>query len=389
MYDFLARGLYVSIRLLGFIWVVGLNAQIPLPHTRVFHDIQQRPLEAELLKVEGDRVYLRRLADSVRFWVDRSTLSEADQVWLSENFAENAASGSQQFEPLDWPARAEPSEDLEIRVVEESYKDGSFIYASNHFQYVSPGRLTRTLVRDFAEVFEATYAAVTQMPLPWHELPPDEPMLVLLFDNEEAYYAAGGIPNSGGTYSYDLHRCLVPVSSLGLEPTSTGYRKAGNTNYRILLHEVTHQVTHQWRVPVWLREGIAEYVERMPYDDGVVHFRRYDVKKVVRDAKQYIEGWKLVHPDTLLRMSSYEWNSSFTEDDPYILSRQYLSAFVLTAFYLDLSDDESARNLENYLKATLSRDERDPYLTEHSSQLDLETRLYRALRSLGISAEFY
>lgn len=57
----------------------------------------------------------------------------------------------------------------------------------------------------------------------------------------------------------------MPIRSLGLEPTSTGYRKQGEINHRILLHEVTHQVMHKWRLPVWLQEGIAEYVERVPY----------------------------------------------------------------------------------------------------------------------------
>lgn len=157
-------------------WDVLGSALVTLPITRTFHDADGRPLYGQLLKVKEDQVYLQRDLDGARFWVPRNTLSQDDQDWLLTQFPEH--SGQDAFEKLEWPDRAEPSEPVKIEVVEETYKDNRFIYASEHFQYESPGRLTRSLVREFAEVFEATFAAVMAMPLPFKELPPDEPMRV-------------------------------------------------------------------------------------------------------------------------------------------------------------------------------------------------------------------
>ena len=371
-----------------FCFAISLQAEsLSLPHERTFHDPNGRPLLAKLLNVQEDRVFLERTADGAQFWVPMDKLSEDDQVWVTNNFSATPAAITP--EKLIWPDRAEPEEPVKIEIVEETFKDKVFIYASQHFQYEAPGRLTRTLVRDFAEVFEATYAAVMTMPLPWNKVPPKEPMRVRIFATMADYIAAGGLPNSAGVYVYRDHICMVPVSSLGLVATSTGFRKEGDVDIQILLHEVTHQVMHNWRIPIWLNEGMAEYMERMPYSNGTIYFRRFDAKKVVQSEKNRIHEYGLVHPDSLLKMTHREWNAGFHSGDLQALYRNYQSAFVLTAFFLELDDDESSNLLRDFVDGLQNPGEQSVDLTKHSSDLDLETRLFRALRSMGIQARFY
>ncbi|MDV7397501.1 hypothetical protein RZS08_39230, partial [Arthrospira platensis SPKY1] len=91
------------------------------------------------------------------------------------------------------------------------------------------------------------------------------------------------MPNSGGMYFGGNRReILVPLTSVGMRRTSSEYTFDANADFRTLIHEITHQVHHHWlrRLPIWLIEGLAVYMEYVPYSRGEFRFDRLDVADV-------------------------------------------------------------------------------------------------------------
>lgn len=253
---------------------------------RTWTDIQDRKVEAALLRVENQSVVLK-LKDGREVPYPLAKLSPADRKYVEE--ARAALTGATPTKgtgdtaakmnfDAPWPELVKFSEDPEIKTVEENAGEKRFIYESANYRYVCDVRLVQSVVKGFAVLFEATHLYCRSLPLAFNGgTQTDGKYLILLFEKFEDYVKAGGPPSSAGVFIGGRNAVLVPLSSLGVKPLGSGYMLDRDKSSRTIPHELTHQLS-----PVayfdkgamgWFSEGIAEYVGVTPYRSGTFNVR--------------------------------------------------------------------------------------------------------------------
>ncbi|WOO43562.1 hypothetical protein [Rubellicoccus peritrichatus] len=367
---------------------------------RSWTDIEGRVLEAELIEEKGDSIVVRRKADQREFTIPLERLSEADILYLDSLSAgisidDTMAETAFPEDGLEWPTKVSAPDDFEVEIIKEDSKDNIYIYRTNNFEFVSDIKLARKVVRDFAEVFETTLAAVQAMPLEWNIEIPEDGFKTRLFKTRDAYIAAGGIEGSGGLYSSRSRQILVPLDSLGTEKSSSGVT-LGDGDQATLIHEITHQVQHDWlgKMPTWLIEGMAEYTEAIPYERGQFRFNRQDAEAFVRQDGRYPDKIPLIDLQKLMQITGREWLSNF-QTNSYDVGRFYHSAFLLTYYFIHLDGDGDGKRMWNYLRALESAENQDDVI--RAEQILLGPRSYHELladmkkkyRSEGIKLQVF
>jgi hypothetical protein len=256
-----------------------------------------------------------------------------------------------------WPDKVEISGELPI----DEKEDGTeFVYFSPHFEFRSPSRLSKSVVREFARLFEATYEGVNALPVRIEPSPPTEGghYLTKLYPNRDAYYAAGGIPGSGGMFSWRGQgrkfvsgSISVPLTSLGVEQVGNRYIIDPDKDSGTLVHEITHQVAVMCGVygaPVWFVEGLAEYISSAPYSKGTMRFSNMtgNVQKSVMQRNNGSE-FRMIPVDRLMTMSNAEWAAALTTEGA---SKNYQSANVLLTYFLHLDGAGDGEPVALYLR---------------------------------------
>lgn len=379
--------LFLCVAILAML-TVHLQAQ-PATNPRIWTDAKGRTLEAALVEFEGQRVTLRLSSDGRLITFDMALLSEGDQRYLRAWRDRQNRPVTPPRRPNDWPRRVGPPEGYSIDIVREDGIEDVYIYRSRHFQFHASFRLSRDAVREFSEIFEATFEAIDAMPLELRPQAPDGYFETILFADYPSYASTTGLPGSAGAYSIRDQAIFVPAQSLGLSPTSTGFRLDRSGDNTTLIHEITHQVTHDWllRMPIWLAEGLAVYIESVPYENGVFRFSQLELDEAIEARSQNPDNLDLVPPQELMALSHADWQSGFTQGDLAVVASRYTSAFVLTYYFFHLDDDGSGERIYNYLRA-LESGEPDAV----ASQLLLDGRtwdelhedVHRALRRESI-----
>ncbi len=312
--------------LVGCVFIGLLFLKLNATHT--FTSMDGRTLEAEIIEASDSTVTIQRCSDGRRFTLNIDQLIPEDAVfihaWLNREQAE--------AEPLSetgtigrWPRKLKP-DNYDIEIVREDNETDEYIYRTPHFEFHSNVKLARRVVREFSQIFESTLLAVSELPLKLNpEIPENTFFLTQIFETEGQYIAAGGIPNSAGVYFPESRKIMVPLRHLGVKKTSSAYTIDESKQINVLAHEITHQVTHDWLddLPIWASEGIAEYIEHVPYERGAFRFDRFEVDEVFR--RGYPSLRKL---EVLMNMSLIEWNQALAKGARSV-SSNYLSAFVL------------------------------------------------------------
>lgn len=224
---------------------------------------------------ENGRTFSTPLAD----------LSAADQrslVRLQSTAPANPAAPATATAPVQtnfgypWPREIRVDGASQSKVVSEDPKTGRYIYESPHYRFTCDAKLNSDVLRNFAMMFETTHKYATSVPLALHSgVIRQGRMDVLLFQSMQGYIQAGGPPGSAGCYSPATGIVMVPMESLGLTWTSTGFTLDTKRQNKVLIHELAHQLTTREYMRSmrngWLVEGLAEYFASTPYTWG--HFR--------------------------------------------------------------------------------------------------------------------
>lgn len=346
----------------------GLSAE-----SRLWMDIEGRTLDAVYLEQDDGQVRIRRVEDGQEFTLPTARLSQRDRSWLAERLQQEqrekqeqrARQSERQSGPLHerpplsfpegglvWPDRVGVSGDLEVEIVREDNQEQVYIYRTRNFEFISDTKLARRVVSEFAVIFEVTLEGMKAQPLAWRPRVPQEGYRARLFRTMEDYYAAGGPEGTGGVYISSSREILVPLSSLGVRGSSSGVRlDRHGGGHGTLVHEVTHQVHHDWLpyLPVWLTEGLAVYMEAVPLERGELRFSRTDPEKYIRDEAGYRGDLPMIHPSKLMTMSNEDWARNWTWN-PLDVGRYYNSAFLLTYYFAHLDGDGDGRRLWDYLR---------------------------------------
>lgn len=336
---------------------------------RTWTDVQNRTVEADLVRVDGENVILK-MKDGREIPFPLAKLSQPDRDFIStlpaekpENMPEPGAGADNEpvGRPLNfdapWPDRVTFNDDPEIKVVTESASEKQFIYESANYRYVCDARLSITVVKGFAVMFEATNLFCATVPLALNGGSPAKGKhQILLFENREDYIKAGGPPSSAGVFIGGRNVVMVPLESLGVRPVGSGYMLDRDKSNKTLPHELTHQLTPRYYYEEgargWFSEGIAEYIAVTPYRAG-----SFGVRNNLRDIIQYATGYgedgrggralgtKIRLPKLkAFMLQSYD---KFT-GNPQI---NYGSGLLITTYFLHMDGNKDGARLKAFLKA--------------------------------------
>jgi hypothetical protein len=336
---------------------------------RMWTDAQNRKVDAELVRVDGENVILK-LKDGRDIPYPLAKLSQPDRDFLAALPAEkpeNMPTGDDDAEnepvgrPLNfsaaWPDRVTFNGDPEINVVTEDAAEKQFIYESANYRYVCDARLSITVVKGFAVMFEATNLFCATVPLALNGGKPAKGKhQILLFEHKDDYVKAGGPPTSAGVFIGGRNVVMVPLESLGVRPVGSGYMLDRDKSNKTLPHELTHQLTPRYYYAEgargWFSEGIAEYIGVTPYRAGSFGVRN-NFRDIVQYATAYGEdgrgGRGLTTKIRLPKLKAFMLQpyDKFT-DTPQI---NYGSALLITTYFLHLDGNKDGARLKSFLKA--------------------------------------
>ncbi len=359
--------------------------------SRSWIDIQGRKIEATLVAAK-DQILTLKLSNGKEVPFPLAKLSANDQVYVTENQAqltqpeilkkEDATEKNQANFDSVWPERIKFSEDPEVNTVEENVEKKRFIYESANYRYVCDVRLSKSVVKGFAVMFEATQLYCSSIPLGINGGDKTQGKLpILLFENFDDYVKAGGPPQSAGVFIGGRGVVMVPLTSLGVRPVGSGYMLDRDKSSKTLPHELTHQLTPHVYFSLgamgWFSEGLAEYISVTPYRAGT-----YSVRGNLKDIIDYATGYgskemggrglgtKIELP--ALKDFMLQSYPSFLEQ-PQL---NYGAGLLITTYFLHLDGEGDAKRIKGFLKA-LQRGESG----EKSLDLLLDGRTFPELES--------
>ena len=364
--------------------------------TYTFTSMDGRTLEAELIAASESTVTIRRSFDNRTFTLELANLIPEDaafvQAWAHRERVKEAnphVNKPGKSEIARWPRRLKP-DNYEITIVREDNDTETYIYQTPHFEFRSNVKLARKVVREFSQIFESTLLAVVELPLELNaELPRDELFLTQIFETDGQYIAAGGMPNSAGVYFRESRKIMVPLRHLGVKKTSSAFTIDERQEINVLAHEITHQVTHEWlgKLPIWVSEGIAEYIEHVPYERGIFRFDHYEISEVLGR-----ESPRLVRLETLMNMDHEHWNQNLAKSRR-TAALNYHSAFVLFYYFchFELDAANQPRSLYDYFRAVEAgkrSEETMGILLNGRSYEELEEAVQKAYRRANVKLMF-
>ncbi len=333
--------------------------------TRTWTDNQDRKIQAKLLSIQGDSVVLE-LADGREVPFPLAKLSAEDSVYVKLTAsslakpkpgpaAPPAASKTDFTSP--WPERIKFDEDPEIATIEEDAAKNRFIYESAHYRYICDVRLSKSVVKGFAVMFEATHLFCRSLPLGIDGGGDgSKKNQILLFEKFEDYVEAGGPPSSAGVFIGGRGVVMVPLVSLGVRPVGSGYMFDHDKDSSTLCHELTHQLTPENYFKKgcmgWLTEGLAEYISSTPYRAG-----GFNVRSNQNDIIDYVTGYGTKDRGGRalgkeIKMASLEAfmtqpYSQFTSNGQY----NYGCGLLISNYFFHMDGEGDAKRVKAFLKA--------------------------------------
>lgn len=376
-------------------------------HARTWTDTTGRELEANFVSATEQAVTVRRSTDGKVFEIPLERLSEADRAFVSEQLqtgGESDASETGQDQtagagdgfPADglvWPRRTSLPDDYDVEVIKEDNEISEYIYRTPHFEFRSNVKLQRKVVREFGKIFEGTFESVKAMPLRWAPQTPEGRYLCRLYETKEEYIGAGGIRNAAGSYHSGTREIRLPVTSLGVKRSSSGFTlESKDADHTTLIHEITHQVQHEWlyRMPIWLSEGVAVFSENIPYRKGEFRYDRMDLNDMLEARSGNGEEITMVRLERLMNITPQEWNKDVEKGD-FSVTDNYASSFVLFYYFTFLDGEGDGRPMYELLRAlengTPQEKVADILLAGRSYE-ELEEDLRKALRRERVKVSF-
>lgn len=367
---------------------------------RVWKDQNGREVKAKLLEVKGDSVVLL-LSSGREVPYPLAKLSSVDQAFIAEaklsKPSSEAGGGSADNFGAAWPDRVSYEGEPEIVTVEENAAKKHFVYESKHFRYNCDVRLSNSVVKGFAVMFEATHQFVRELPLALNGgVKTDGKYQINLFEKYDDYISAGGLPDSAGVFKGDENLILVPLTSLGVKKVGSGYMLDRDESSRTLPHEIVHQLTPDaYFAPGargWFSEGIAEYVALTPYRSGTYNLKlnaRTIIEFVTAYGKDHNGGRALGEEIRLGSLKQFMTApySDFTDD----AQMSYGCAVLITHYFLHLDRNEDGARIKKFLKALKEGKKREDaleVLLDGQSWEELEADIAKAYSSKGIKFIF-
>lgn len=374
--------------------------------SRSWTDVQGRKIDATLVRADSQSVILK-LKDGREVPYPLAKLSEADGKYvdgvrdqlkgdLGKEAPKKAGDAGPDFDS-PWPDSIRFAEDPEIITVEEDADKKQFIYESANYRYVCDVRLSKSVVKGFAVMFEATYLYCRGLPLGLDGGErTDGKLQILLFENVEDYVKAGGPQGTAGVFITGRNVVIVPLTSLGVQKVGSGYMLDRDKSSKTLPHELTHQLTPETYFARgsmgWFTEGLAEYVGNTPYRGGIYTVRG-NQKTLVEYATAYGKkdtgGRALGTEISLPALKTFMLQSYQSFQESPQLS--YGSGLLITIYFLHMDGEGDGKRIKAFLKALREGKESEKaleVLLDGRTFEQLETELVKAWSRKGVDFTF-
>ena len=369
---------------------------------RVWTDEKGRNMKASLIKIEDESAVLL-MPDGRKIPYPIVKLSKTDQAFIEKFKLEKEEVKSGEVEkPADnfdapWPEKISYDGDPEIETIEEDADQKSFIYESANYRYNCDVRLSKSVVKGFAVMFEATHQFVRELPLAVSGgVKKNGKYQIILMETEQSYNAAGGPPGSAGVFMGGKDIVMVPLTSLGVRPLGSGYMLDRDKSNKTLPHELVHQLTpnkyYAHGSMGWLTEGLAEYVAVTPYSYG-----NFNVKTNFKPIVEYVtaygkkgDGGRAI--GTKINLGSLRsWMlqpyASFTASSQI----NYGCGLLITNYFFHMDRNEDAARIKKFLKALNEGKEGDEALAvllDGQTWEQLEAEIAKAYSRKGVDFTF-
>lgn len=368
VFDFGQKSYHREIRpmkYLLFVLVIATTSSAVAHHLeRVWTDEKGRKTKAELLKIENNCAVLL-LPDGREAPFPIEKLSKIDQAFIKkfeldgdheDEVEENEEAVTLNFND-PWPERISFKDDPEIETIIEDADEKSFIYESANYRYNCDVRLSKSVVKGFAVMFEATHQFVRELPLGVNGgKKKNGKYQIILFETESDYAKAGGPPGSAGVFIGGKNIVMVPLTSLGVRPVGSGYMLDRDKSSKTLPHELVHQLTPSRYYAEgsmgWFTEGLAEYVAITPYRSG-----SYNVKKNFKPIVEYVTAYgKKGNGGRALGEEINVGSLKSFMLQPYGLftlnaQLNYGCGLLITNYFFHMDREEDGARIKNFLKA--------------------------------------
>lgn len=385
------RFLFHALFLIGFAHAAEMRA---------WTDLQSRKIEARMVSLDGDSVILE-LKDGRKVPYPLAKLSAEDAEYARTRKSEVAAPAAAGTPAANfdaaWPDRIKFGEDPEVTTVEEDAAKKRFVYESANYRYVCDVRLSKSVVKGFAILFEATNLFCRTLPISLDGgIKTDGKLQIQLFENTDDYFNAGGPAGSAGVFIGGKSVVMVPLASLGVRPVGSGYMLDRDKSSKTLPHELTHQLTpeayFQPGAMGWFTEGIAEYVAVTPYRNGAFSVRgnhndivAYTTEYGSKDMGGRALGKEIQLP-SLKTFMLQEYNT-FLEQ----AQLNYGCGLLITYYFLQMDGEGDGKRIKSFLKALRagkSGEEALAVLLDGRSFEQLEKEITKAWSRRGIDLTF-
>lgn len=264
--------------------------------TRDWKNKAGKIIKAEISSATKEEVVLK-MANGKNYKVAVDSLSDADQKfitkWLSEQSKGPAKTepGGEEFENWeeDWPKLVSSDNDPDI-IDEGVDEEGRYVFKSPRYEFICDTKLSKSMVKRFAVLFEATNEYIRAIPFSMAKARSEKRHKILLFETKEAYFSAGAPQGSAGVYMPSKDVIMVPLTSLGVKKVGKRFVVDSKKGNKTLPHEITHQLTdrvyYAKGASGWFSEGMAEYVGLTPYRSG-----KFTVSTVLQPMKAYVTAY--------------------------------------------------------------------------------------------------
>ncbi len=255
---------------------------------RVWENREGRKIDATLSYVKDGKVMLK-LKSGRDALIPLATLCDRDQEYLKK-LGEQGLS----FEVKRMPLETKIDKDVKVEERPNSSEGGVPVFLTPHFEFHNDSSVSKAFVKEASRIFEGTYEAVSALPLGIEiKAPEGLTHFKTSFQSDAAFRQTLGNSttlanprNVAGVYISKLKTVFVPYSQMGVKRSGSkmSLRKSSDTS--TLIHEITHQLMHDWLpiMPLWMAEGLSEYVSAVPYQSG-----RFDFKNAERGLKEALE----------------------------------------------------------------------------------------------------
>ncbi len=298
-----------------------------------------------------------------------------------------------------WPTLVKGDNSPEIKTVLEDDNKHQYIYHSPNYEFVCDVKLSKSVVKKFAVLFETTRNYCRELPLSLMKAHlPGEVYRnkIVLFEKRSTYIKNGGPASSAGVYYPHINTVFVPLTSLGVKKRGSSYTYDYKGENSTLSHELTHQLTNfECFFPGadgWFSEGLAEYVAMTPYRGGKfsVNNSITGIKKGVTEYGRKGNGGRALGKKInapALKSFMLQPYSSFIKNG----NLNYGLAALITYYYIHLDGNKDRANLNAFLKALnkgIQGEEALKVLLNGRSWDEMEAQISKAWSKKGIKITF-